>query len=90
MAVGSGSRGVLLRFFSRRARGIQWSGGSGGLEQTSQGKMKCNHVEPRGTTKEKVDSSRIAKPVPHQQPADRLYNPKILYSMTSKHAQLDT
>ncbi|KAF3846769.1 hypothetical protein F7725_003847 [Dissostichus mawsoni] len=31
MAVGSGSRGVLLRFFSRRANGIQWSGGSRGL-----------------------------------------------------------
>lgn len=49
-----------------------------------------NEMQPRGTAKEKVDSSRIAKPVPHQQPADRLYNPKILYSMTSKHAQLDT
>lgn len=38
MAVGSGRRGVLLRFFSRRARGSQWSGGSGRLrtEQTNE------------------------------------------------------
>lgn len=47
MAVGSGSRGVLLRFFSKRASGIQWRGGSGGLEEVQEEKLKKQNTEAK-------------------------------------------